>query len=388
MKDEFDYGELGLSAAEITDLQGHEAEIGQLQRRGTEDAFELGEHIDRAADLLDDTRLATWIEARCGMTPRHGRNYRAVYRNLAAHRSRCVSAQIATTTLFKLAAAPGEKVEAVLAAFEAGKRMKGSDVDAILRAEDTAAGELPTVEDRSGLSGLRAFGTDILRHRVGIFAQLCRKVHSDCVIALEPANRGKSINKKGLKGSVQLDARLAYRHLETAVGTIYVPDDWDGTRNFLSLIEPQADSGWGRVSRALYQLGSVGSIGVKELPDLLTNEVLPALRWALGISEEEQTAVLEKAAKAAEITASRKTRAKKTAAEKRKAPSPKAKASKPAAKRKTKITAEQVDFDPAGYREPPMFSTIRSLDAKPAPRGEPNPRAPKLEVISNPEPVS
>ena len=130
-------------------------------------------------------------------------------------------------------------------------------------------------------------------------------------------------------------------------------------------------------------------IGAKELSDQLRNEILPALRWSLGISEDEQTAMLEKAAKATEVEASQKAREKKAAKEEKGgAPSTQAKARKPTTTRKPKTTAEQINFDPAAYREKPMFSTIINRNAKPAPRGEPNPKAPKLEIINNPEPVS
>ena len=61
-----------------------EAEVFQNLKKGTVHAFDLGRSLFQASTLLSDAEMNGWLADRFDMTPRHGRNYAAVHRNLQA----------------------------------------------------------------------------------------------------------------------------------------------------------------------------------------------------------------------------------------------------------------------------------------------------------------
>lgn len=78
----YNYEEEGIGYATRDLLESSAAHIFDLGRRTTEQTFELGDHLAKAAELLADGRFDKWAKMSCGLAPRSGRNYMAVFRNL------------------------------------------------------------------------------------------------------------------------------------------------------------------------------------------------------------------------------------------------------------------------------------------------------------------
>src|SRR3546814_7220195 len=60
----------------------------------TEQTFELGDHLDEAAALLDEGIFAKWVKNRCGIAPRTASGYMAVFRNLGDFRDELVDLSV------------------------------------------------------------------------------------------------------------------------------------------------------------------------------------------------------------------------------------------------------------------------------------------------------
>jgi hypothetical protein len=76
-----------LASTSLTQIELHELEstatkLQQVSRRSTEQVFELGRHLERASEILEDNLWTKWVKMRCGYTARNAGLYRAVHRNM------------------------------------------------------------------------------------------------------------------------------------------------------------------------------------------------------------------------------------------------------------------------------------------------------------------
>src|SRR3546814_4036924 len=88
------YEKLGIDANLRARLESSAARIFDLGRRTTEQTFELGDHLDEAAALLDEGIFAKWVKNRCGIAPRTASGYMAVFRNLGDFRDELVDLSV------------------------------------------------------------------------------------------------------------------------------------------------------------------------------------------------------------------------------------------------------------------------------------------------------
>ena len=270
-----------LAATSLTQKQRHELEdtaskVRQVQRRSTAQVFELGEHLERASEILQDELWERWVKMRCGFTARKARLDRAVFRNLTPHKDVLVELAVGSTALGKLSSAEPNEIEAVIAFAREHGYLKVSDVTAILNGEDGTgkAGEKVDPHDVGGVDGLKALIAIKVREGLKSFIGHCEEIQADVLIALA----GKRIVKKELGQQTVLTARLARKELESLIQFVMPNPEYPGAIWTSSLPK---QTHWASLADLLFQMGSVDSWpDSKVLRDWLEGEVVPALAWA------------------------------------------------------------------------------------------------------------
>jgi len=279
------YDKLAIDAALREQLESNATKIHALGRRSTEQTFELGDELDRAAALLpQEGILYKWAEQRCGLKARSARLYMAVFRNLDAYRDDLVDQSVGSTVLFALSSATPEQIKAAIAFADDNKRLQVADVKAIL----SDGGESDGKADRNdpfsagGVVGLKALIA--LKIREGLKALLAH-VATICQIILAELAK-KRIIKEGLAKQIQDLARVARLELESLA--LFIDPQFDSSQGARSTSFPTT-SEWAGVNTILQKLG-VAETWPKSaaMRGWLEAEVLPVLAWA--ISKERKPA--------------------------------------------------------------------------------------------------
>jgi hypothetical protein len=247
-----------------------------LTRRSTEEAFDYGEKVNKAAGLLPEGTLEKWAFERCGCTARHVRTQRAIYRNLASYKDVLVELAVGPTVLGKLSSATPEQIEQAIGFAGLNGRLRVQDVVAIIAGSKQGVDEEPEVDpyDAGGLDGLKAIIAIKVRDGLRSFVGHIEEIRAHVVEALPKNN----IVKKDLAEKTHLTARLAHRELESLVQFVQPhPND----KHTMSSTALPTKSGWEKISRLLYKMGSATYWPDKaELRIWLETEVLPLLDWA------------------------------------------------------------------------------------------------------------
>lgn len=246
-------------------------------RRSTEEAFELGKHLERAAELLPDGLLDKWVVQRCGYTARHARTYRAIYRNLSVYKDALVTLAVGPTVLGKLSAAEPEQIEQAIGfAMQHGK-LRVEDVAAILagaKQQDDGARPDENPYDVGGIDGLKAIIAIKVRDGLKSFLNHVEEIRAHVAAAVLE----KRVVKKTLAEQIHLTARLARKELESLAQFVMPNPEvayviWE-TRL-------PANTRWHAVGDLLHKIGGVDTWPeVGSLRSWLENEVLPILEWA------------------------------------------------------------------------------------------------------------
>jgi hypothetical protein len=246
------------------------------RRRSTEEAFEGGERLDRVALLLPEGTVEKWAVECCGYTSRHIRTMRAVSRNLNAYKQILVDLAVGPTVLGKLSAATPEQVEQAIGFAGMHGRLRVQDVTAIIAGSKSDVDENPERDpyDLGGLDGLKAIIAIKVRDGMKSFIGHLEEIRTHVKDVLPKNN----IVKKDLAEKTHLTARLAHRELESLVQFVQPhPND----KNTMSSTALPTKSGWEKISRLLYKMGSATYWPDKaELRIWLETEVLPLLDWA------------------------------------------------------------------------------------------------------------
>jgi hypothetical protein len=246
------------------------------RRRSTEEAFEGGERLDKVALLLPEGTVEKWAVECCGYTSRHIRTMRAVSRNLNAYKQVLVELAVGPTVLGKLSAATPEQVEQAIGFAGMHGRLRVQDVTAIIAGSKSDVDEKPEVDpyDAGGLDGLKAIIAIKVRDGLKSFVAHLEEIHGHVADALPKNN----IVKKDLAEKTHLTARLAHRELESLVRFVQPHPNAKHTMSSTAL---PTKSGWEKISRLLYKMGSETYWPDKaELRTWLETEVVPLLDWA------------------------------------------------------------------------------------------------------------
>lgn len=232
-------------AEDIKDkLEDTAAFLISVTRRSTSEAFERGEHLEKAAALLPEGTLDKWAVECCGYTARHVRTQRAIYRNLAYYKEILVQLAVGPTVLGKLSAATPEQIEQAIGLAGTNGRLRVQDVAAIMAGSKQGVEEKPELDpyDVGGPDGLKAIIGIKVRDGMKSFGGHIEEIRTHVLEALPKHN----IVKKDLAAKIHLTARLANRELESLVQFVRPhPND----RHTMTSTELPAKSGWEKVSR-------------------------------------------------------------------------------------------------------------------------------------------
>ncbi|MBS8259348.1 hypothetical protein DYI23_03855 [Roseibium polysiphoniae] len=274
------------------------SKIEQHKKRDTEGAFELGECFDEVAEVVgNDKDCETWLEGQFGYTDRHTRNYRSL-RNLKRFKARCINAAILPTALFKMAHADQKDVEAVLAEFEAGRKLRVEDVTRILKgndAESDGVAERP-VEDIPGMKGFEKYAFHEVKNRSERLKELMLHILTSVIDAYEPKLRGRALVKKVLRENVRLQAEEAYEILKATIGIFQRDKRRQNVMGLLNLGTPTNDGGWSKLLPTLWSLRYFEEVPSVGAPEFLKDEAIPQLQWALAMSDAQIQDLFEQAA--------------------------------------------------------------------------------------------
>ncbi|WP_425985305.1 hypothetical protein [Ensifer sp. R-19] len=274
----YNYEEEGIAHTTRDLLESSAAHIFDLGRRTTEQTFELGDHLAKAADLLADGRFDKWVKMRCGLAPRSGRNYMAVFRNLGHVRDELVDLSVGATVLFHLSSATDDQVKAAIAFAEENGRLQVADVKAIL-AGGEEGGDKAEKDDQfwtGGVGGLKVLIAAKIRDGLKVFIE---HVVTICK-AVEAALTRSRVIKEALAKEIQDMARIARQELESLA--LFLEPELDYGRNTRPTKFPKK-TGWAEVNDTLYTLGGVdGWPKSKDMRDWLALHVLPVLGWAVS----------------------------------------------------------------------------------------------------------
>lgn len=320
-------------------------DVLRLGKKDTETTFKLGALLEEASELIGDDKACNgWLVSELGITNRHGRNLRAVYRNLTPYKSKCLQFGVAPTNLYKLAYADAESVEAVLRLYEDGKKPLGLDVDAIVKRKDEDnETELP-IEEQPGLNGLAKYGAQELRLRIARFKALLLFILVHLIEAYEPKLRGKAVVKSRLREKIRLESEEAYELLNIMIGLLRRNQYAQEAIGQLDLYKPDNDGGWTKLLELLRTLQYVEDVSSKTLPDYLINTAIPQMKWALGLKDADVEAYFKAAEEKNNPRASKKAK-------------PKSRA--PKAKTETQVTEAASEEEPSKALDEAAVSELR-----------------------------
>lgn len=273
------YEDLAIDAAFRERLEASAKNIQALGRRSTEQTFELGDELARAAALLtEEGTLYKWIDQRCGLKARSARNYMSVFRNLDAYRDDLVDLSVGSTVLFALSSATPEQIRTAINFADDNGRLQVADVKAILSnggESDSKAGRNDPSR-MGGVVGLKALIA--LKTREGLKAFLAH-VATICQIILAELAK-KRVIKEGLAKQIQDLARVARLELESLA--LFVDPQFDSSYGARSTSFPLT-SEWAVVNDTLHKLGSVDTWPKSgAMRGWLEAEVLPVLDWTIS----------------------------------------------------------------------------------------------------------
>lgn len=295
----YNYEEEGIGHTTRDLLESSAAHIFDLGRRTTEQTFELGDHLAKAADLLADGRFDKWVKMRCGLAPRSGRNYMAVFRNLGHVRDELVDLSVGATALFHLSSATDDQVKAAIAFAEENGRLQVADVKAIL-AGGEESGDKAEKDDQfstGGVGGLKVLIAAKIRDGLKAFIEhlvtICK--------AVEASLTRSRVIKEALAKEIQDIARVARQELENLA--LFIEPELDYGRNTKPTKFPKK-TGWAEVNDTLYTLGGVdGWPKSKDMRDWLALHVLPVLGWAVSKERKPEWPLAMPSAPASEAAA-------------------------------------------------------------------------------------
>ncbi|MHA6685399.1 hypothetical protein ACX3P0_07355 [Mesorhizobium sp. A556] len=271
---------------ELTLVMKVEDRLGKSGRRTTEETFENGEDFAIAMELIPKGSFGKWLATVSDYTRQHVHSFIMIATVLKDHKARLVQARVPATIMGKLAASP-EHLPQVLAEFEAGLRLTGKQVAAIIGGEkDTTASDLP---DAGGIAGLRANAQAKLKFGVAEFARNVAEIIGHVETAILPAKEGKRVLKGQLADKIEHLARLTRFQLQNL--TLFVELN-PGNSAASQVIQFPEDSKWRSVTELLWVLGGRDSWPRDELVTWLSAGVLPLLAWSIdngkGVKENPQ----------------------------------------------------------------------------------------------------
>lgn len=283
---EFDYSELNLQPDKLAFVVKFGHRLVKSGRRTTEETFEDGEDFAIAVELIPKGTFGKWLASVSNYTRQHINSFIRIATVLKDHKAQLIQARVPATIMGKLVASP-EHLPQVLAEFEAGRRLTGRQVAAIIGGKkDTTASDLPNA---GGIAGLRANAQAKLKFGIAEFARNVAEIIGHVETAILPAKEGKRVLKGQLADKIEHLARLTRFQLQNLTHFVELNP---GNSAASQVIHFPEGSKWRSVTELLWVLGGRGSWPREELATWLSAEVLPLLAWSIdngkGVKEDPQ----------------------------------------------------------------------------------------------------
>jgi hypothetical protein len=167
-------------------------------------------------------------------------------------------------------------VDRVLGEFEAGRRLTGAQVKALIKGgEEKPPVDLPNT---GGVQGLRALAQAKTRLGIAEFAENISMIAEHVDEAIAPALDGKRVLKGRLAEKIERPARLARFQLENIAHFVELNP---GNSAASQVIHCPEGTGWRQVWELLWILGGRASWPQEALDAWLCEKVLPILEWTM-----------------------------------------------------------------------------------------------------------
>lgn len=292
-----DYAALGLNGEKARQAETLRRESLELGRKSTDSVFEWGRIVESLHTISDDQKhFEKLAKGVLNLSRTGAENYERVHQRLSPHRERLVRVGMIASGLYNLATAEPEKVEEVMAACEAGQKLNGARIKAIVGKGGASA----TSPDEGGSGGMKAAIAEKTAFATKLFFDTVYQMLRDVHVALEPLSRGGPVNKSKAEATLMHPARLAGGLVESLVYAAQIP----GGRVPAGVIHvlPVEVSRWVALRRILFTMGSAETWPKSDqVGAWLSETVVPQFEWALGSERAGKArAVLDERAAAAE----------------------------------------------------------------------------------------
>ncbi|MBB4004594.1 hypothetical protein [Aurantimonas endophytica] len=274
--------------------------VNVLGRKTTENVFDLGETFDDIAVEVDNpSHWRDIIEVNTSYDVKTADNWAKVHRKFVSRRAEIISNNVTPTVLIALLPATDEQVDTVLASFNAGKRLKVREVNALVRA---GLESVATTTAHGGAKGLRNLGSARLGRQQKTVTAALKAIRQMVASALEGAG-SKRLEKGKLVKDVLPLARVAHAELTAMVCDID-PRSLSGSASLRHL--PVADEAWAEVLALIETMTTAEDWpGATELKAWLSGKVMGLLAFALdgvesGAAADEAMVEITEAEAAAE----------------------------------------------------------------------------------------
>lgn len=269
----------------------HIDRVNVLGRKAIENMLDLGETVnDLAVEVDNPNRWRDIIETSTSYDYMTAEDWLMVHNKFASRRAEILTCSVPPTVLIALLPATDEQVDAVLASFDAGKRLKVRKGSALVRSGQKS---VATTTARGGAQRLSSLGAAQLASRQICVIGALLMIEQEIVSALEAAGTKRLAKGKLVQEIVPL-ARVAHNQLAEMI--------CDFTNRFGSSTAPRRylpveDEAWAEVMELLSKMTTAnGWPQAARLKAWLSEEVMPLLAFALDGFESvtaDDTAMLE-----------------------------------------------------------------------------------------------
>ena len=275
----------------------HIDRVNVLGRKTTENMLDLGETVnDLAVEVDNPNHLRDLIEASTSYDYKTAENWLKVHDKFASRRAEILRCSVTPTVLIALLPATDEQVDAVLASFDAGKRLKVREVNALVR---SGSQSVAATTARGGAKGLRSLGAARMGRQQKTVTAALKAIRQMVASALDGAG-SRRLEKGKLVKDVLPFARVAHAELTEMVCDID-PRSLSGSGSLRHL--PVEDEAWAEVLALLETMKEAedwpGATGLKAW---LSGKVMGLLAFALD-GVESGTAADEATGETAETEA-------------------------------------------------------------------------------------
>jgi hypothetical protein len=248
-----------------------------LGRKTTENMLDMGEEFHGLAlDVEDPKDWEDLVKANADYEVKTARNWKAIFAKMGHRRAEIIAHKVTPTVLIKLLPANEETIDAVIASFAEGKRLKVFEVKALVDAsKELGEAEADGSARQGGAKGMRLFGLAKLARQQKSVIERLKAIRQTFAAALE----AKKLEKGKLTGELVPIAKLAHRELTEILCDIDPKSLVGGVAMRHLKVE---DPTWAKLLDMLYAMAAAeGWPDKAKLNGWLMDDVMPLLAFAI-----------------------------------------------------------------------------------------------------------